>query len=67
MPGQQGQHEPDAGGRGHRGQRFFADRVLELLFHFTGLVLGYLCLLGYGAFWLFLVLGLMAYSTSYGY
>jgi hypothetical protein len=33
----------------------------------TGLVLGYLCLLGYGAFWLFLVLGLMAYSTSYGY
>lgn len=33
----------------------------------TGLVLGYLCLLGYGALWLFLVLGLMAYSTSYGY
>ena len=33
----------------------------------TGLVLGYLCLLGYGALWLFLILGLMAYSTSYGY
>ncbi len=33
----------------------------------TGLVLGYLCLLGYGAFWLLLVIGLMTYSTSYGY
>ena len=34
----------------------------------TGLVLGYLCLLGYGAFWLLLILGLSAYrSSSYGY
>ncbi|WP_426227076.1 DUF4190 domain-containing protein [Pseudarthrobacter sp. DSP2-3-2b1] len=33
----------------------------------TGLVLGYLCLLGYGALWLFLVLGLMAYGSGYGY
>jgi hypothetical protein len=34
----------------------------------TGLVLGYLCLLGYGAFWLLLVIGLSAYRTSsYGY
>lgn len=34
----------------------------------TGLVLGYLCLLGYGAFWLLLILGLSAYRTSsYGY
>jgi hypothetical protein len=34
----------------------------------TGLVLGYLCLLGYGAFWLFLLVGLTAYrSSSYGY
>jgi hypothetical protein len=33
----------------------------------TGLVLGYLCLLGYGAFWLFLIIGLTAYSSSYGY
>jgi hypothetical protein len=34
----------------------------------TGLVLGYLCLLGYGAFWLFLMLGMAAYRTSsYGY
>ncbi|WP_255769232.1 DUF4190 domain-containing protein [Pseudarthrobacter sulfonivorans] len=33
----------------------------------TGLVLGYLCLLGYGAFWLLLIFGLSAYRTSYGY
>jgi len=34
----------------------------------TGLVLGYLCLLGYGAFWLLLVVGAAMYSTSgYGY
>lgn len=34
----------------------------------TGLVLGYLCLLGYGALWLLLILGLAAYRTSsYGY
>jgi Domain of unknown function (DUF4190) len=33
----------------------------------TGLVLGYLCLLGYGAFWLLLVIGLMAYSSTSGY
>jgi len=33
----------------------------------TGLVLGYLCLLGYGAFWLLFIIGIMAYSTSYGY
>lgn len=33
----------------------------------TGLVLGYLCLLGYGAFWLLLVIGLMAYSTGSAY
>jgi hypothetical protein len=34
----------------------------------TGLVLGYLCLLAYGAFWLLLILGLSAYRTSsYGY
>ncbi|MGO4189450.1 DUF4190 domain-containing protein [Pseudarthrobacter sp. TAF60_1] len=34
----------------------------------TGLVLGYLCLLGYGAFWLLLTFGLAAYrSSSYGY
>ncbi|WP_258804456.1 DUF4190 domain-containing protein [Pseudarthrobacter sp. NS4] len=35
----------------------------------TGLVLGYLCLLGYGAFWLLLIIGL-AYAGStatYGY
>jgi hypothetical protein len=30
----------------------------------TGLVLGYLCLLGYGAFWLFLIIGMSVYSTS---
>ena len=30
----------------------------------TGLVLGYLCLLGYGALWLLLIIGL-AVSTSY--
>lgn len=31
----------------------------------TGLVLGYLCLLGYGAFWLLLIIGLaVASSTS---
>jgi biotin transporter BioY len=33
----------------------------------TGLVLGYLCLLGYGAFWLVLIIGLMSYSSTYGY
>ncbi|MET3205114.1 CHASE2 domain-containing sensor protein [Arthrobacter sp. UYEF6] len=33
----------------------------------TGLVLGYLCLLGYGAFWLLLIIGLMSYGTTYGY
>jgi hypothetical protein len=33
----------------------------------TGLVLGYLCLLGYGAFWLLLIIGLMSYSSTYGY
>lgn len=34
----------------------------------AGLVLGYLCLLGYGAFWLLLIFGLSAYrSSSYGY
>ncbi|KNH22517.1 hypothetical protein ACU18_01230 [Arthrobacter sp. ZBG10] len=34
----------------------------------TGLVLGYLCLLGYGAFWLLLIIGLTyASSSSYGY
>ncbi|QDG65405.1 DUF4190 domain-containing protein [Pseudarthrobacter sp. NIBRBAC000502772] len=32
----------------------------------TGLVLGYLCLLGYGAFWLLLIIGL-TYASSYGY
>ncbi|MHA7290741.1 DUF4190 domain-containing protein [Arthrobacter sp. MDT3-24] len=32
----------------------------------TGLVLGYLCLLGYGAFWLLLIIGL-TYSSTYGY
>jgi hypothetical protein len=31
----------------------------------TGLVLGYLCLLGYGAFWLLLIIGL-AYAGSSG-
>ena len=36
-------------------------------FSITGLVLGYLCLLGYGAFWLFLIIGLAAYRTSSGY
>jgi hypothetical protein len=30
----------------------------------TGLVLGYLCLLGYGAFWLLLIIGLAIASTS---
>ena len=30
----------------------------------TGLVLGYLCLLGYGVFWLFLIIGMSMYSTS---
>jgi len=30
----------------------------------TGLVLGYLCLLCYGAIWLFLIIGLSLYSTS---
>lgn len=33
----------------------------------TGLVLGYLCLLGYGAFWLLLIIGLMSYSAAMGY
>ncbi|QHK21198.1 DUF4190 domain-containing protein [Pseudarthrobacter psychrotolerans] len=33
----------------------------------TGLVLGYLCLLGYGAFWLVLIIGLMTYRSTYGY
>lgn len=33
----------------------------------TGLVLGYLCLLGYGGLWLLFFLGVAAYSTSYGY
>lgn len=33
----------------------------------TGLVLGYLCLLGYGAFWLLLIIGLMTYRSTYGY
>jgi hypothetical protein len=33
----------------------------------AGLVLGYLCLLGYGAFWLLLIIGLMTYSSTYGY
>ena len=32
----------------------------------TGLVLGYLCLLGYGAFWLLLIIGL-TYSSTYSY
>jgi hypothetical protein len=30
----------------------------------TGLVLGYLCLLGYGAFWLFLIIGMTMYTAS---
>ena len=30
----------------------------------TGLVLGYLCLLGYGAFWLFLIIGMSMYAAS---
>ena len=33
----------------------------------TGLVLGYLCLLGYGVFWLLLIVGIAVSSTSYGY
>jgi hypothetical protein len=33
----------------------------------TGLVLGYLCLLGYGAFWAFVIVGAAIYSSSYGY
>lgn len=33
----------------------------------TGLVLGYLCLLGYGAFWLLLIVGLGMYESSYNY
>lgn len=32
----------------------------------AGLVLGYLCLLGYGAFWLLLIIGL-TYTSTYGY
>ena len=31
---------------------------------FTGLVLGYLCLLGYGAFWLLVIIGLAIASTT---
>jgi hypothetical protein len=30
----------------------------------TGLVLGYLCLLGYGAFWLFLIIGVTMYTAN---
>jgi Domain of unknown function (DUF4190) len=30
----------------------------------TGLVLGYVCLLGYGALWVLLVVGMMAYSSN---
>lgn len=33
----------------------------------TGLVLGYLCLLGYGLFWLLALIGLTIASTTYGY
>jgi hypothetical protein len=33
----------------------------------TGLVLGYLCLLGYGAFWLLIFVGLAVSSASYSY
>lgn len=33
----------------------------------TGLVLGYLCLLGYGLFWLLALIGLAIASTTYGY
>lgn len=33
----------------------------------TGLVLGYLCLLGYGALWLLLIITLMAYNSAFGY
>jgi hypothetical protein len=33
----------------------------------TGLVLGYLCLLGYGAVWLLLIIALMSYRGTYGY
>lgn len=33
----------------------------------TGLVLGYLCLLGYGVFWLLLIVGIAVSSTRYGY
>lgn len=33
----------------------------------TGLVLGYLCLLGYGAMWLIFIIALMSYGTMYGY
>jgi hypothetical protein len=33
----------------------------------AGLVLGYLCLLGYGVFWLLLIIGIAVSSTSYGY
>lgn len=33
----------------------------------AGLVLGYLCLLGYGVFWLLLIVGIAVSSTSYGY
>lgn len=33
----------------------------------TGLVLGYLCLLGYGFFWLLLIIGMTLASSTYGY
>lgn len=33
----------------------------------TGLVLGYLCLLGYGAFWVFVIVAAAMYGTSSGY
>lgn len=33
----------------------------------AGLVLGYLCLLGYGVFWLLLIVGIAVSSTSYRY
>ena len=33
----------------------------------TGLVLGYLCLLGYGAFWVFVIVASAVYRSRYGY
>ena len=33
----------------------------------TGLVLGYLCLLGYGAFWVFVIVAAAMYGTGSGY